>query len=146
LTPSTTAFGLGFATAFFFDPRSGAGRRSVLRDRVLRLVRRARRLARRKSRYYAGKAHGVAAEARSAVVEPSAATDDATVRQRILSDALRAARVSTSDVEVDVRGGVATLRGSIASRELVDDLVEQVRKVPGVREVSPQLTVSAPTP
>lgn len=138
-----TAFALGAVTAFFLDPRDGTRRRHVLRDRVLAGLRRGGRLLGRKSRFAAGKAQGVAAEARSALVPSSAPSDDATVKQRILSDALRDLAVSTKDVAVDVEDGVATLRGSVASSALADDLVQRVREVPGVREVTHELDVAA---
>ena len=73
-------------------------------------------------------------------------TDDETVRQRILSDALRDALSSDPDVkkeiEVEVQQGIATLRGRVPSESLADELVEKVREVPGVRAVSHQLTVT----
>jgi BON domain len=124
-------FALGFATAFFLDPRDGTRRRHVLRDRLLRLARRGR---------------GFVAKARTAVSEPGVATDDATVRQRILSNALRDARVKTSDVAVDVTNGVVTLRGALSSRTLADDLVARIRDVPGVRDVATAITVGDEAP
>jgi osmotically-inducible protein OsmY len=49
--------------------------------------------------------------------------------------------VSTRDVDVEVHDGLVTLRGSIASRTLSNELVERVRKVPGVQNVSAELRV-----
>jgi osmotically-inducible protein OsmY len=145
------AFALGafvaFVTAYFFSPQLGKRRRHVLRDRSLRVVRRGRRLAVGKTKYAAGHVQGAAAEARRTVVKPDVPTDDATVRQRILSDALREALKSDPEVrdqiEVDVQEGVATLRGSVPNESLVDELVSKVREVPGVKAVSPELTVGA---
>ena len=69
------------------------------------------------------------------------------MRQRILSDALREALQSDPEVrdgiEVEVEHGVATLRGPVPSESLADELVSKVREVPGVKAVSPELTVSA---
>jgi osmotically-inducible protein OsmY len=146
-----TGFALGafiaLLTAYFFDPQLGKGRRHVVRDRSLRAARRLRRLTVRKTKYAAGHVQGAAAEARKTVVEPDVATDDATVRQRILSDALRDALESEPEVrggiEVDVQQGVATLRGPVPSESLADELVSRVREVPGVKAVSQQLTVGA---
>jgi BON domain len=136
------AFALGAAAVFFLDPRDGARRRHELRDRSLRLLRRAGRWLTAKTKYYGGRAQGVAHEARSAVASPEVATDDATVKQRIMSDALREVGVGSREVEVDVRDGVATLRGTVSSPTLAGDLVARVREVPGVREVAPALTVA----
>lgn len=140
-----TAFVLGGAAAYFFDPELGKRRRHVLRDRALRGLRRLRRLVVGKTKFAAGHLQGVAAGARSAVVKPEVATDDATVRQRILSDALRDALESEpavrDTIEVEVQNGVATLRGPVPSQSLADALIERVREVPGVEAVSHQLTV-----
>lgn len=146
-----TGFALGaitaLFTAFFFDPQLGKRRRHVLRDRSFSTVRRLRRLAVGKTKYAAGHVQGAAAEVRKTVVQPEIATDDATVRQRILSDALRDALQSDPGVrdriEVEVEHGVATLRGPVPSESLADELVAKVRDVPGVKAVSPELTVEA---
>ncbi len=140
-----SAFLAGAATAFFFDPRLGRRRRNLLRDRALAAKRRLRRLVTRKTRYVAGHARGVAAELQSSAPKPyTPGDDDATVKQRILSNAFRDLPVTTSDLQVEVEGGVATLRGSVESSSLADDLIARVREVPGVRAVTPQLTVVAP--
>ena len=129
--------GLGFA--YFFDPESGKRRRHVLRDRALRLVRRGGRLVEKRSRYLSGVATGLAARARRRAVQPERAVDDVTIAQRIRSEALRDVGVSTRDVDVEVRDGIAVLRGSVPSGSLADDLVERVRRVPGVRVVESAL-------
>jgi osmotically-inducible protein OsmY len=64
------------------------------------------------------------------------------VKNRILSDAFRNVSLSTRDVDVDVVDGVATLRGSIPNQSLADDLVQEVRKVPGVRDVRQVFTIA----
>lgn len=122
------AFALGFATAFFLDPRNGKRRRHALRDGTLH------------------RGRGLAAEARTSVAPPADTVDDAAVKQRILSDALRSLAVATSDVRVDVSDGVATLRGVVASHALADDLVARVREVPGVRGVSAAIGVAGEPP
>jgi BON domain len=138
----TSAFLFGAAAAFFLDPRLGKKRRHVARDRSLALFRRARRLAFRRAKYAAGHVQGIAAETRSAVLEHDEPAPDETVKSRILSEAFRKVPVSTSAVNVDVSDGVTTLRGSIPTRSLADDLIDQVRAVPGVRDVTSRLTVA----
>jgi BON domain len=137
-----TTFALGAATAFFFDPRLGKGRRHVLRDRSLRAFRRAGRFLTGKTKFFAGHARGAVAETRSAVLERDVAKDDATVKQRIMSEAFRGIPGAASEVNVDVHNGVARLFGRVASESVVDDLVARVREVPGVRAVSPELTIA----
>ena len=139
-----TAFLAGAATAYLLDPADGRRRRHVLRDRSARLLRRTGRTAGKRSRFALGHLRGVAARARGIAARPERATDDRTVEQRIRSDALREAGVTTSDVDVQVEDGVAVLRGKVPERSLADDLVKRVRKVPGVAGVSDQLEVEGP--
>jgi hypothetical protein len=138
---STRAFLLGAGAAYFFDPRQGRRRRVVLRDRTAALMRRSARLGTKKLRFAGGHVRGLLAIGHRLVSPPPEARDDATVAQRIRSDALRGARVSTRDVQVAVEDGVATLHGAVGSSSIADDLVSRVRKVPGVRDVSALLRV-----
>jgi hypothetical protein len=132
---------LGAGIAYLFDPQSGRGRRAKLIDRTGRLLRDARRLAGRKTRFAAGRLRGLTAPLHHD--EEPRTTDDGTVLQRIRSEALRDVGVSTSDVDVTVADGVATLRGEVASASLVDDLVDRVRLVPGVRDVETMIRVGS---
>jgi hypothetical protein len=141
---TTRAFLTGIGVAYFFDLEQGKRRRRVLRDRTLRLVRRGVRVGVKRSRFAAGLFAGLLARARSRVVPPVRAVDDGTVVQRIRSEALRDVGVSTTDVDVEVRDGVAVLRGAVATRSLADDLVARVRSVPGVRDVENTLDVVGP--
>ena len=84
----------------------------------------------RKAKYVAARAEGVAAQAAGAVSSKDDIAYDATVMNRILSQAFREASVDTGDVAVDVSDGIATLRGTLESADLVHDLVERVRAVP----------------
>jgi osmotically-inducible protein OsmY len=137
-----TAFLAGAGAAYFFDPATGKRRRHVARDRSLKALRRLQRAAVRRSRFLAGHAQGLAAVGRRTVTQPAVATDDETVAQRIRSDALRDLALSTSDVDVRVEDGFATLRGSVASIDEADRLVSRVRKVPGVKDVSAEVRVA----
>ncbi len=138
------SFLAGIGVAYFFDPRQGTRRRRVIRDRTLRLVRRGARLGVKRSRFAAGFVMGLVARARRRLVPAARVVDDGTVVQRIRSEALREVGVSTGDVDVAVRDGVAVLRGAVATRSLADDLVARVRGVPGVRDVESALDVIGP--
>jgi hypothetical protein len=133
---------IGAGAAYLFDPKLGRRRRRQLVDRLERKGRRIGRLSTRKARFGAGRARGLVATARRIGSDQPVATDDTTVLQRIRSDALRDAGVSTKDVEVDVEKGVATLRGSVESSSRADDLIERVSKVPGVQDVAAMIRVS----
>lgn len=140
---STKAFLIGFGTAYLFDPYQGKRRRTVARARLAKLVRRTARLGQKKARFTGGRLQGLGARARTLVWRPGVALDDRTVEQRIRSAALRDVGLSTSEVEVQVSSGVATLRGSVGSRSLADDLVTRVEKVPGVQDVAAMIRVTA---
>jgi osmotically-inducible protein OsmY len=143
---STRAFLIGAGTAFLLDPRQGRRRRHVLRDRSLALVRRGSRLGIRKARFAGGHARGAVAVSRQLLGSPERATDDATLVQRIRSEAFRGAGVSTRDVDVRVEDGVAILRGSVTGREAADALVSRTAKVSGVRDVAAMLRVTSGDP
>ena len=138
---SVGAFVVGAGLAYMFDPQSGKRRRHVLRDRSAALVRRLGRRSAGREKYAARHAQGVAAQAADAVSGEDETADDATVKDRILSQAFRGAGLDTGDVAVDVSDGIATLRGTLESVDLAHELVERVRAVPGVRTVTPRLTV-----
>jgi hypothetical protein len=139
---SKTAFLAGIGTAYFFDPQTGKKRRHEFRDRSLRAVRQLGRLSVRKAKFAGGHVEGLGARARNALARRDVPTDDATVAQRIRSDALRDVGVSTRDVDVTVEGGFARLRGSVPSVDLADRLVRRVRKIAGVQDVSAELRVA----
>jgi hypothetical protein len=135
------AFLAGVTIAYLFDPAQGKRRRHVLRDRGAHVLRRAGRLLGKRARFALGHLHGLAARARRVGARSERATDDRTVEQRIRSDALRDAGVTVHEVDVRVERGVAILRGSVAEPGLAHDLVERVRKVQGVVDVSDQLEI-----
>ncbi len=143
---STRAFLMGAGTAFLLDPRQGRRRRHVLRDRSLAVVRRGSRLGVRKARFAGGHARGAVAISKRLLGAAERAADDATLVQRIRSEAFRGAGVSTRDVDVRVEDGVAILRGSVTGRAAADGLVSRTTKVSGVREVAAMLRVTSADP
>jgi BON domain len=142
---SASAFLIGLGTAYFFDPSRGKSRRAVARDRGAKLARRLATTLQKRTRFAAGKAEGIYARSRKAVTHPEVATDDATVEQRIRSEAFRYIDVPGNAIEVEVENGVATLTGAVTSNDLVSDLVESVSKVAGVKEVAAKVRVEAET-
>ncbi len=138
---STKAFLIGAGTAYFLDPGHGRRRRHVIRDRSRRIARLAGKRATRKARFARDRLRGAAAISRGLVVQPSVDVDDATVAQRIRSDALRHAGVSTGDVDVRVEAGVATIHGTVGSPAQADALVQRVAKVPGVQDVAAMIRI-----
>jgi hypothetical protein len=140
---SVKAFMLGAGVAYLFDPTEGKRRRRVLLDRTASVGRKLARFGAKRTRFTLGRLRGLVARARRIGSRP-ATPDDATVQRRIRSEAFREAGVATKDVEVRVESGVATLEGSVVGSSLAEDLVQEVRRVPGVREVESKIRVHAP--
>jgi len=67
------ALGIGAIAMYYFDPVSGTRRRSLLRDKLVHARHEAGHYAKGTVRHVRNRAHGVVAEARSAVERRSAA-------------------------------------------------------------------------
>lgn len=125
---------LGAFLAFFLDPRSGARRRNVTRDRVLAFFRRGGRKTARAGHAAAAEASGLAQRARHLHEEPKD-FDDATLAQKVQSEVFRDPEIPKGQIDVNAQNGVIQLRGELGSEEMIEDLVSRVRDVQGVREV-----------
>ena len=124
----------GAAIAYLFDPVSGRGRRTRVRDMAMSRTRRAIGDVERRGRYVANVAQGRLTEAVSPGPD-NRAPDDATISARIQSEVFGRADVPKDRLTLDVVDGVATLRGELDSQEQIDDVAMRVRQVPGVRDV-----------
>jgi BON domain len=107
---------LGALLAYFFDPQNGNRRRHMLADRLGGPLRSGSRQA----------AH---------LQEVPKDFDDATLADKVRTEIFRSLDAPKGDVVVNVQEGVVQLRGEVERPELIDDLVEQTRKVQGVRDV-----------
>jgi len=125
---------LGALAAYFFDPQNGKGRRHQFRDRSLALFRSGGRKAARAGRGVAADTYGVAKKAQHLKEEPKD-FDDATLADKVRSEVLRDPEMPKGHINVNVQNGVVQLRGEVRSRDLIDELVSQTRKVNGVRDV-----------
>jgi osmotically-inducible protein OsmY len=126
--------GLGAVLAYFFDPDNGTRRRHLAGDRTAAFFRAGGRRAARAGRGVAAKAYGVSQKAQHLKEEPKD-FDDATLAAKIRSEVVRGADLSKGQINVNVQDAVVQLRGEIPRPELIEDLVEQTRKVQGVRDV-----------
>lgn len=81
----------------------------------------------------------IRARRRSTDVDP---IDDATIEHRVLGDALPAAGVEPSAVDIEVEDGIVTVQGAVDGSDQADALVQRVAEVPGVRDVAAMLRVS----
>jgi BON domain len=125
---------LGALLAYFFDPENGTRRRHVAFDRTAGLFRSGGRRAARAGRGVAAEAYGVSQKVQHLQEKPKD-YDDATLADKIRSQVFRNPDVPKGKLNVNVQNGVVQLRGEVPRRELIDDLVEQTRKVQGVRDV-----------
>ena len=74
----------------------------------------------------------------------SGAPDDATIVDRVQSQAFRDVEVGPGTVNVNAEYGKVVLRGEVESEDLIRDLVARVQQVDGVVEVESQLTARGP--
>ena len=130
------AFGtaLGGLIAYFFDPQNGNRRRHMLVDRAGGLFRSSGRHAARAGRAVAADAYGVSQRVTYLQEEPKK-FDDATLANKVRTEIFRAADAPKGDVVVNVQDGVVQLRGEVERPELIQDLLEQTRRIQGVRDV-----------
>jgi osmotically-inducible protein OsmY len=138
---------LGAALAWFFDPRNGARRRNMTKDRVLAFFRRGQRRAERAGHGVAAEAYGLKQKLTHLHEEPKE-FDDVTLAHKVESEIFRDQSVPKGQINVNAENGRVYLRGEVPTAAMIDDLVEKTRQVQGVREVENLLhpaTASAPT-
>lgn len=126
------AAGIGALLAYLFDPVSGRGRRTRLRDQLKSAIRKGSEAVERRARYERGRVEGAVHEVRNRGKDLP--HDDAELLQKIRSEAL--GPFGTGDVvEARVDRGRVTLRGNIHDDEVRRDLLRRVSRVTGVDEV-----------
>jgi hypothetical protein len=131
---------LAAAGAWLFDPVSGRRRRALLRDRTAGVFRRSARRGERFGRHLASDTQGLAARATHR--EEPKVLDDATLKNKVETEIFRAADSPKGRVSVNAQHGVVQLRGEVDSPDLIDDLVQKVRSIQGVRDVENLLHVA----
>src|SRR5919204_2014836 len=125
---------LGALLAYFFDPQNGKRRRREAVDRTAGFFRSRVRETARVGRGVAAEAYGVSQKVQHLREEPKE-LDDATLANKVRSEALRRTEISAEGVSVNVQEGVVQLRGQVERPELIDELVDRVRSVQGVRDI-----------
>lgn len=121
----------GWVAGFLFDRR----RRKLLAGRSASLARRRLRAARRGGHYATAWMHGRVMRATHLRERRKPQPDDATLAQKVESEVFRAAHVPKGTVNVNAEHGVVYLRGELDEPELIERLIQQTRKVQGVRDV-----------
>lgn len=125
----------GAAAAYLLDPVSGGGRRARLRDQAAAATRRGRVRADKLSRHATNVAEGKISELGNALRSTDRSMDDATVADRIRSEVLGRQDLQADGLVVNVESGVAFLRGEMAERERIEEVVELTAGVAGVTGV-----------
>jgi osmotically-inducible protein OsmY len=126
---------LGGLFAFLFDPQSGTRRRSVGVDRAAGFVRRAWRSSERAGRGVSAQAYGLTQKARHLKEEEKPQPDDVTLARKVETEIFGDADVPKGKINVNAENGVVFLRGEADRPELIRDLEDQVKKIPGVQGV-----------
>lgn len=130
-----TGLGLGWLAAWFLDPQRGHSRRALTRDRWLGRLRRLRRRAERFGRGVGAHAYGLVQRATHLRERSKGDVDDVTLARKVETEIFRPADVPKGRINVNAENGKIVLRGELDSFELIERLVEQTRKVHGVKAV-----------
>jgi hypothetical protein len=127
--------GIGASLMYFLDPNGGGRRRALARDQIVHAGHVVSDAADATSRDLANRAAGVAARIRGA--RHNGPVDDRVLAERVRA---RLGRVVSHPraIDVDVSGGVVTLRGPILQSE-VGPLCDAVAGISDVREVVDEL-------
>ena len=139
--------GIGAALAYFFDPRNGARRRNMTRDRALAFFRQGGRKAEKAGRAVGAQAHGLKQKATHLREEEKPQPDDVTLARKVETEIFRPEDAPKGQVDVNVENGIVFLRGEVERPEIIKDLEGRARKVQGVREVENLLhLLGSPSP
>jgi len=130
------ALGLGAALAYYMDPRRGAYRRSLVRNRLDHWTHVGRDTVRKTQRDVRNRLRGTLHQVRAAV-GPHEIPADPVLVERVRAR-LGHAVSNPSAVDVGARDGRVTLDGEVLTHE-VDDLLTAIRRVPGVRQIEDRL-------
>ena len=130
---------VGVALMYFLDPNSGRRRRARTRDKVVHAARVVNEGAKVTARDTVHRAQGAWAEAKRLFSHEEKSVDSDTLIGRVRAVLGRLVSHPHA-IEVTSSGGHVALLGPILSYE-VRPLLRAVRRVPGVRAVSDQLTV-----
>jgi len=132
-----TAGALGALAAYLFDPMAGRGRRARLLDQSRA---RARDLAddlSTRARYQSGRIRGLMHEIGAGDEPP---LDEAELLQKVRSEAVGPARLSTSDIEVSIEDGeTIVVRGNTKDPAEAQELISRIESVTGVKKVRSEL-------
>jgi osmotically-inducible protein OsmY len=126
---------IGAGLSYLFDPTRGAGRRAMLRDRAVSLVRSAGRDLNARAHDVKNRVQGTLAEARTHLRNEAAENEQLAARVRA---ALGHRIERVRPIEVVAEGGRVVLRGQVPEYE-IEAAIATARTVRGVADVENQL-------
>jgi hypothetical protein len=129
---------LGATAAYLWDPRSGARRRAVTRDKAGKYARDAGRWVRGRARVTSDHAQGLRHElAKHAPGYTPSPTPDADtfIKQRVESELGHATHLPLSLVNFDAADGIVRIRGTVPNATGAEEIVSRAAAVEGVRAV-----------
>jgi hypothetical protein len=129
---------LGATVAYLWDPRTGARRRAVTRDKAGKYAREARRWVRGRARvtsdHAQGLRHELAKHAPGYTPSPTPDTDTF-IKQRVESELGHATHLPLSLVNFDAAEGIVRIRGTVPDALAAEEIVARAAAVEGVRAV-----------
>lgn len=129
---------VGAAVAFMLDPRLGARRRALMRDKLRHYSRVVPRQVRRMARQVPGRVQRVqhALVQRAPWYEPSPPPDgDEYVKHRVETELGRQTDLPLAGILFDAADGIVHIRGTVADAATAERIVQRTAAVPGVRAV-----------
>ena len=124
----------GAVAMYFFDPKSGNGRRARLAERSLSTVRHTSARARRTARHLATEVIGRVQ--RRIHRHPYHAPDERTFLDHVETELFRDSQVPKGRINLDVEDGVLVLRGQLDNPQQIALVEERVFAIPGVEGVA----------
>jgi hypothetical protein len=123
---------IGSVVMYFLDPRAGAARRALARDRLSSTTSRSTHLAGKRLRHLRNQVQGLVAST-ATWLQTSAPAGDNKIAGRIRS---RLGRITphVHSIAVDVHEGVVTLSGQVPEAD-VSCVIDETKRTFGVREV-----------
>lgn len=136
---------VGLGVGYLTDPARGRARRARLADQTKARLRHEARALERRARHERGALKGRAYRALHPHLD--APVDDRALVDRVRSMALGRQRGNLAGgINVDAAEGVVTLRGQLASPSDIEEVVDAVRRVPGVVRVDSLLHLAGELP
>ena len=133
-------FGAAIAAAvYLLDPDRGRSRRAKLADQVGAAARKTGEKVEAQARHQKGVIQGMAHDL-TEPFRPEPEFDDATLLQKVRSEALGRWQGGNHDVDISIADGIVTLKGT-TTPDLAAELTALVESVPGVVSVEDQLSV-----